>query len=256
MKILNFVLFICFFGCASQNRLSSSRCDEIVIVNIGVHSRAGIARQIDYIESLEPKVIAIDALFPIHYNKYQDSILVAALDKCRNLVMAIELPDVEPKLLLHDSTETLLKFLPHAKKGFINALLEEDSLPVQNKISVYDKISDSRVYHFAAATAMAYDSLRALDFIKKKEQIITVNYLGNKDVFNVISAESSLERTISKDRIKGKIVLLGYVGPFDNYPFTKDEDMIYSPLNPDPKNGPDMYGVIFLANVICQILGK
>jgi hypothetical protein len=53
-----------------------------------------------------------------------------------------------------------------------------------------------------------------------------------------------------RDDIEGKIVLLGAFWPIDGY----EPDIFVSPLNQTPEKGADTWGVLYLANIIAQIL--
>lgn len=59
-------------------------------------------------------------------------------------------------------------------------------------------------YHFAVRTAMAFDSLRTVNFIKDKTKIIDVNYLKDQENIKVISA---LDALVKRQDIEGKIVI-------------------------------------------------
>lgn len=61
---------------------------DIVLINVGNTNYKKTAKELSIINSLNPKVIAIDIAFTTQRNQKHNQILVEALWKCQNLVMA------------------------------------------------------------------------------------------------------------------------------------------------------------------------
>ena len=70
----------------SQIQPEQTADTNIVIVNIGNLDRRGIAGEINYINSFNPKLIALDILFTENKDAESDSLLSDAFRKTKNLI--------------------------------------------------------------------------------------------------------------------------------------------------------------------------
>ncbi|MFN8890617.1 MAG: CHASE2 domain-containing protein, partial [Cyclobacteriaceae bacterium] len=95
-------------------------------------------------------------------------------------------------------------------------------------------------------TALSYDSLSTMNFIRRHPKIVDVDYLGNMEAFTWYSAKDVLDGKLKREEISGKIVIVGALSIFD-------DDRFHTPINIDDSKS-DMFGVIYLANVVNQIL--
>jgi CHASE2 domain-containing sensor protein len=156
-------LSLIFLSACGQKSIT----DKIVIVNIHNYDREEIAKQIQNVNSLNPKVIALDIQFSILKDKKIDSLLKATLLTCDNLVMGSRLRNYTYEDI--DYQDTLgcdAYFLTNAKTGFINAILEEDKFGTLKRFSIKEKMNGKTEYHFSIRTAMAFDSIRTMNFIE------------------------------------------------------------------------------------------
>lgn len=241
---------LAFASCSPQTKDSNIVSEDIVIVNCGARNRLDISKMLDVISSLNPRVVALDINFRELRDPYQDSLLIVELGKCKNLVMSsiIDNYSGENDTTYSQLTGTLPEFLTNAKIGFTNAILENDELGTLKRFSCYENVNGLTMYHFAIRTAMTFDSLKVSRFLADKKRIIDVNYKGDETVFKTFSDDDILEKKVKRTDIEERIVLIGYLGP-------SDEDKFFSPLNKEKQHfKPDMYGVVYLANVIVQIL--
>lgn len=242
--------------CKSQGTINSVT-DEIVIVNIGKRFRVGVVNEIAIINSLAPKVIALDLYFASQENPYSDSLLSATLSSCKNLVMMSLIQGYAGDTVKsYDQLfGTLPQFLHSSKIGFANSILDEDEFNTLRKFSIHEEVSGETIYHFAIRAAMEYDSLKTMKFIQDRPRVIDVDYIGNEKVFKTFSDFDVFDGKVTREDIEGKIVLFGYLGPYDGYDKAIDEDRFFSPLNPriEPYKS-DMYGVVVHANIIAQVL--
>jgi CHASE2 domain-containing sensor protein len=242
--------FLC--SCNSQTK-SVLVSENIVIVNAGVGSRVRMAKDIAYLNSLEPGVLAIDFQFSEKRDVYGDSLLSASLNECKNLVMAVAIKDYSNEF--EDYSEligTLPEFRVNAKVGFVNLLFEKDEFQTLRRFTSYEEVNGEVIYQFGIQTAMAFDTLKTVTFLKSKPKMIDVAYKGDESVFHTVSFEDLIRKRIPPEEIRGKIVVLGFIGlPGSGF----DEDKFFSPLN-DRKSPykPDMYGSVFHANIIAQVL--
>lgn len=250
MTIVKLFLFCFIITALSCNSQIAER--DIVLINVDTINRNGITREISIVNSLNPKVIAIDLQFSNDTEYDQDTRLIQALDKCKNLIMASVIENytgdgVEYKRFTYGS---LPDYRTNAKTGFINALPERDEFQTLKRFSIVEKVNGDYEYHFGVRTAMAYDSLKAMDFVKSNPRIIDIDYQGGRRKFKAFSAFEVLNKKVSRKDIEGKIVLMGYVGP-------SDEDKFFSPLNKKTKPyKPDIYGLEYLANIVAQVLNR
>ncbi len=243
IRLLSSFFILCTFKCISQ-----SHEGNIVLINVEHLDRAGIAREISIVNSLNPKVIAIDLQFDISRHDEKDTKLVNALWKCKNLVMASLVNNLGGKIFISSASQA--EFISRqGQTGFINTLLEDDNNRTLKRFTVWEKESYGdrvREYHFAVRTAMAYDSMKATEFIKAHPKIVDVDYKGGKRKFKKYSSKEVFGGKLTKKDIEGKIVMLSFLGP-------GNEDKFFTPLNKDKKN-PDMYGLEYLAYIVAQVL--
>jgi len=234
------------FYCCESQPLSK----EIVLINVGNRDRASIAKQISIISSCNPKVIAIDILFTGDTKRTKDDSLFSALLGCSNLVLSASIgeyshKDLEYKYFLEESSS---EFLTKAKIGFINVIPRKDKQRTIDKIATHVNFRGGRLHHFAVEAAMAYDSLKAIRFLEKNPRIISADFISDLR-FEVLSEEDFLQREFPCHVVEGKIVMFGFLGP-------GDEDKFFTPMNSRTKPfQPDMYGLVFLARIVQQILG-
>lgn len=242
-KIISlYILFIINFSCKSQ-----VADQDIVLVNVGNLDRAGIANEIMIINQLNPKVIAIDLEFSKDTEYTKDLRLMQALDNCKNLVMISVIEnytgeDIEYKGFTFGS---LPNFLTNAKTGFGNTLLRDEQ-DILMRFSLWEKVSGRTEYHFSIKTAMAYDSVKSINFVNSRPKIVDVDYKNGTRRFRTFLPSEILNKEINRINIEGKIVMLGFLGP-------GNEDKFFTPLNKNP-NEPDMYGLEYLANIVAQVL--
>lgn len=187
MKFLPFLIFFTL----------NARCQsdkDIVLVNVGNLDRAGIAKEISIINSLDPKVIAIDLQFSTSHFDERDVLLSKALESCENLVMPSLLENVGEKIMIFPGGRS--EFYPSGiKTGFINTVFEDDETHTLKKFMVWEEESYTirskgkpRIeYHFAVQVAMAYDSLKTMKFIRSHGKLVDVDYLYGKRAFKTYS---------------------------------------------------------------------
>jgi len=240
-------ILLVFLSACGQNSIT----DKIVVVNIHNYDREGIARQIQNVRALNPKVIALDIQFSSLKDKNIDSVLRMTLESCDNLVMASVIRNYTHEDKNYEDTLGCMPyFLTNAKTGFINAILEDDTFQTLKRFSIKEKVNGKIEYHFAIRTAMAFDSLKTVDFMKDKPKIIDVAYQKDQTKIKVLGARDALDGNLKRKDIEGKIVIFGTFWIFED-----DPDIFVSPLNQEKERyRPDMWGVMYLANIVAQVL--
>lgn len=224
---------------------------NIIIVNIGNLSRVGIAREIEKINSYNPKVIAIDAFFRGEKDKYQDSILASVLSKIQNFVMVHQLMLDNGKFakLIH-SAEIFEKY---AQPGFANILITDDFQTVRS-FSPKETINNQDQYAFSVETVRLFDSNSASKFLARDNSVEIINFRRNQDKYILFDVEDIFSNKRDLSVVKNKIVIFGFLGP--DFSTLVAEDNFFTPMNEQylGKTYPDMYGAIIHANCISMIL--
>jgi CHASE2 domain-containing sensor protein len=251
--LLSAFILLILQGCNGQKldrKTHGSFEEEIVIVNIRGLDRAQIAEILDVLSNFMPEATAIDATFKYDTEADKDSRLISSLIKTSNLVMPSLISGFDGKQdayarFLRSSAE---EYLLNARTGFVNAILENDNVRTLKRFSTQENVAGRNEYHFSIMTAMCYDSLKTFNFLNKNPKIIDVDYKNGTRKFLTFEYGDFINKNVSKNDFHRKIVLLGDLGQMDY-------DIFYSPLNKDttrPK--PDMYGVIYMANIVAQVL--
>lgn len=240
------VLLFCVGSCSPQ-----SVTDRIVIVGVETYDPELLYKEIQNICALNPKVIAVDIQFPELINDYLDTLLRSALQSCDKVILPSQIRGYtyEDKNY-QDTLGTHPFFLSNGRTGFVNVILEYDKFSTLKRFSIKETVNGEVEYHFAVLTAMMYDSIKTISYIKKKPKIIDIEYQKDQMKFKKIRGSYAINNGLDREDIEGKIVLLGSFWPIEGEP----PDVFVSPLNDTPEQGADMWGVVYLANVIAQIL--
>ena len=247
VRIVCFLLLPALF--LASCREASKAEAEIVLITVDTLDREWVARELDAINAFEPKVVAIDLQFSEKMDPRKDVILLLALKYTQNLFMVSVIDDYGDGASGHYDRFTLGSlpaFLDNAQTGFANTIIEENELRTLNRFATHAHVAGNIEYQFGVRVAMAFDSLRAMRYIAQHPRIVEVDYHRGKRQFKVLSSADVLSGKISRKDIEGKIVMLGFLGP-------GLQDKFYTPLNTN-SDEPDMYGLVYLAHIVAQIL--
>ncbi|MCU0446563.1 MAG: CHASE2 domain-containing protein [Microscillaceae bacterium] len=253
--------------------------ERIVLVNIGNLGRSEVAQIVSTLNKFEPKIIGIDALFRKPRDPAEDSTFAQALSEVKNLVMVSELKNssFNEKKSRYDTLNLSYEmFVQHAYTGYANLTTEgsgnqqefNTSRSFMPKVKVRDNQGKERnEYAFGVKIAELYNPQKVKKFLARNQITEFINFRGNviptgpnnETVFSVINYDQILvdEPEIEKDYLKGKIVLLGFMGE-KNYIEKSYVDKFYTPLNENyvGKSTLDMFGVVVHANIISMILNE
>ncbi len=228
---------------------------NIILVNIGNLNRLQIANQIKILNSFNPKVIAIDAIFTSSKDEIIDSILAKQFENCNNLILVSILKSFNQN---EDYYETYDFPIERFKK---NALIGYANLPT--KFGIYSKTIRSFRPHskvknklfpsFAVRIVEAYDKTSYIELVKRAKELEIINYRGNFDKFITIDV-NIIDRNSKLDFIKDKIVVMGFLG--NTLTEKALDDIYFTPLNPvyAGRSYPDMYGAVIHSNIVSMIL--
>jgi CHASE2 domain-containing sensor protein len=227
-------IFVIAASCRSQEMDR-----QIVLVDVGNLTRTEIANQISIINSLKPRVIALDVQFKKRFHDEGDKKLFEALKNCKSLVMTSSINNLGGGVFV--TSGSIWEFANlQTRQGFINTILEDNLL---RKFLVWEDTdigNQNKQFHFSVSIAMEYDSLKASHFVHNNPKVVSINFSGGNRRFVKISTNDVLFEKLSKRDIEGKIVIFGYLGP-------TEEDRFNTPVG-------KMYGVEYLAYVVAQIL--
>ena len=226
---------------------------NIILINTGMLSRVGIAKLITGITRYHPKVIGIDHIFLAR--KPNDSILAGALRKAPAVVGACRLYPLPGGK--HSKLDKSNPYFPVSDYGIVNMPADDPTFSTLRHTQFRYVVSKDTLYSFAAEIVNRYDPdafERARPWFDEYQ---IINYSGNQQSFLTIDARHFSDSLADLSIVKGKIVLLGYMG--DSLGAAKKlEDIYYTPMNSRiaGRTSPDMYGVVIHANIISMILGQ
>lgn len=267
----------------SARQTKQERDESIILVNIGMLSRAGIAEQINILNEYDPKVIGVNVLFncagyndPVNCPQLLDTIgntmLHEAIKKANNVVLVTQLVQSQAtlgkKVLGYDSLEfSDSQFSNFSRNGFGNLLTSSTDHWNHSCRSFQPTwlMEDTMDYSFSVEICQVFDSIKTSKFLQRNNFEEIINYKGNVSIkgsssrseieyFETLEYEDVLLKNFNPELIKDKIIILGYLGDYllDN----RADQMYFSPLNRVVlgKSLPDMYGVVIHANIVSMIL--
>lgn len=226
---------------------------DIILINKDSSGHEDLAILIKKVDYLKPKVLALDLTFDNTEDVYSDVSLMKAIWNSKNLVMSLGILDytAEDKDFKLDNEMHLPKFVPfNVKSGFVEAIRDSNKFNTISRFSAYESVNNKIEKHFSLVVAELYNPQVQKEYLKKnKTRIRKIDYKNGKRKFKVLNINDVIANRVSKEVIKDKIVIIGYLGP-------EDIDKFYVPI--DKGNGnviiSELYGPEILANIVCQIL--
>lgn len=259
---------------------------NITVINIGNLDRNGLSSLISIINQHQPKVVGFDVQLKFARDSTADQMLADAFGQTPNLVMATQLLDKTKKKYYLRTNYDL--FTKNAHTGFVNLITKgkgnQLSWPTVRSFSPKETVTDRlysngapkfdtatikkprKEYAFAVKMAQLYAPEKTKAFLKRNKDYEWINFLGNISitagqasnfaVLDVADVFNSVQDTSSKigNVLKGKIVILGFMGP--SLAAKSFDDKLFTPLNDNyiGRGTPDMYGVVVHANIVSMIL--
>lgn len=245
--------------------------ESVVMVNVGLESRAGIAMIIDSINQHNPAVIGVDVFFDFpKEDTLGDLMLMDALGKVENLVMVTKLL-YNPESDEFDSLRTSYPwFTWNADSAHANLITDAETQDDLKMCRTFTPILTTSYgldqEAFAVRLASYVDADIAQNFVDRGNEVEVINYRGNVldygatkfgtkyyalDVYDVFNGN------YTPDIIEGKVVIICFLGEYlgDQKNF---EDKFITPLNEKyiGRTFPDMYGGVVHANIVSMILNE
>lgn len=235
---------------------------SIVVVNIGDCNRSEIAVMIDRIRAQQPRVIGVDAFFrqPKAEDPYGDSLLASVCASTPNLVLvskvAYRSPDSANTDHPFDTLETSHPmFASKATTGYANLIIDQESaFMTVRTISFVEECAGRTEPSFALRLAELANPAAARIARDRGSGEELINFRGGAEKFYVLDVEDVRDSAIDLGILRGKVVILGYMG--DRLGQQSFTDNFFTPLNRAyaGRSYPDMYGVVIHANVVSMIL--
>ena len=245
--------------------------ENVVLVNIGLESRAGIAMMIDSISQHNPAVIGVDSFFDFpKEDTLSDMMLMDALSRVENLVMVTKvLYNIETDVF--DSVHMSWPwFTFNATPAFANldtdANIQEDLKMCRQFVPQIETADGENQIAFAVRMASYLDSAKAQKFLDRGNEVEVINYRGNVldygatkfgNKYYALDVGDVFGSNYVPEIIENKIVIFCFLGEYlgDRENF---EDKFFTPLNEVyiGRAFPDMYGGVIHANIVSMILNE
>lgn len=256
---------------------SVSQDTNVVIINVGTLPRDGVGYQMQILSEYEPAAIGLAEEF-FEASDTQDSMLINDFLKSVSekvpLIWSSKLRTggdsaayftEDGKKVWREELLPHEKFRPYVRNAFSNLYIEEDDKdspfettrfyhPVEY-VASDSKGEFTKQHAFPVELARVLNPDAVAEYLEDAEAEEYIYYKGNWNKYTVLDVNDVLQRNFTPETIKGKIILMGYMG--DNYRApTWAGDRFYTPLNPQQvgRTIPDMYEVLVYANIISMIL--
>ncbi|MFY0654773.1 MAG: CHASE2 domain-containing protein [Cyclobacteriaceae bacterium] len=261
----------------SQIRAEPTAEEDILLVNIGMENRAGIAYMIEVINKYGPKVIAVDTFFKTPKDSIGDDLLEFAFSQVDNLILVSKLGYTQEALMSDDENapfDTIMyshpRFARHSKSAsanFITGASNQQDLKNCRTFAPQETMADGHVEnHLAVQLAMEYDPEKAEKFLARNKDIEVINYKGNvldygateyNAVYFALDVNDVYNENFTADIVKDKIVIFCFLGNYLGDPQAL-EDKYFTPLNKKyaGKAHADMFGGVVHANCLSMILNE
>lgn len=253
----------------SQIRGAPTAEEDIVLVNIGQESRAGIAYMISIINQYNPKVIGVDTFFKSPKDSIGDQLLEEAFASVENLVLVSKLEQTDDDDEFDSLGHSLPRFTQHAQTAFANFITgasSQQDLKNCRTFAPKESIDGKVEYALSVKLAMEFAPEKAQKFLARNNDVEIINYKGNVfdwgatkfgTTYFALDVEDVYNQNFVPDLLEGKMVIFCYLG---NYLGDREalEDKYFTPLNEKyaGKAHADMFGGVVHANALSMIMNE
>ena len=221
---------------------------NVFIVNIGDLDRRGIADLIFDLQTYNPAVIGVDAVFA-ERRGMDDFYLLQALNSGDNIVLG-GFGEMEG-----DNAVGIQKSDPFFGEKPVGHLEMISDPKTVREFDKFIKFNDTIVNAFSLEIISKYDKDSFLEFAKRKNQTELINYRGGKMPFIIFDYEEISDSNSNLSIIEDKIVLMGYVRMYSGAP-ADTLDSHFTPLQRSEYGFADAKGIEIHAHIISMILTK
>lgn len=221
---------------------------NVFIVNIGDLDRRGIADLIFDLQTYNPAVIGVDAVFA-ERRGMDDFYLLQALNSGDNIVLG-GFGEIDG-----DNAVGIQKSDPFFGEKPVGHLEMISDPKTVREFDKFIKFNDTIVNAFSLEIISKYDKDAFLEFAKRKNQTELINYRGGKMPFIIFDYEEISDSNSNLSIIEDKIVLMGYVRMYSGAP-ADTLDSHFTPLQKSEYGYADAKGIEIHAHIISMILAK
>lgn len=248
--------------------------ENVVLVNVGLEPRGGIAILLDSISKYEPAAIGVDLFFRQQKaDTFGDLMLMDALGRVENLVLVTKFNqtayNVDP-----DEFDTIEwshpMFTWNANPAFANlktdAEVQQDLKMCREFWPKFETVDGEEQLAFAVKLASFMDSTKTQKFLDRGHELEVINFRGNVVDFGAtkfgnkyfaLDTYQVYNGDFFGDFIKDKVVIFCFLG--EELGDVKNfEDKFFTPLNETyvGRAFPDMYGGVIHANIVSMIINE
>ncbi len=248
--------------------------ENVVLVNVALEPRAGIAIMIDSISKYDPAVIGVDLFFDyLKEDTLGDIMLSDALGRVENLIMVNKLSQKWESVgsEKYDSLEWSHPiFTYNAHPAFANLITDADvqeDLKMCRTFAPQLRTEDGEnQISFAVKMASFLDSAKAQQFLDRGHEEEVINYRGNVldygatkfgNKYFALDYYEVYDGNFVGEILRDKVVIFCFLGEElgDRENF---EDKFFTPLNETyvGRAFPDMYGGVIHANIVSMVLNE
>ncbi|TAG58709.1 MAG: CHASE2 domain-containing protein [Cytophagales bacterium] len=238
---------------------------NITIINTGILERSELAEVIRKVNSFKPAVIGFNEIIKKSEDYFGDSLLSASLREVDNIVYTSKLSNYDPETKEYKKLEIcdtlFLQFedssgVKYAETGFENMFTGEKDFKCTRQFYERATVNGVQENFFAVELIRVISPEKVEKFMKRAQPYEIINYRGNYEKFNTIDASQALNGEFDPSIIKGKVVIMGYLGESLSDEKFWDDYKYYTPLNKKyaGKTFPDMFETVIYANIASQIL--
>ncbi|HTJ52812.1 MAG TPA: CHASE2 domain-containing protein [Cyclobacteriaceae bacterium] len=235
LVLVSLIAFSCKSEYAKYVSLEPGIDNNIVFFNIKNYSRKELGDYIRKIDSLEPRVIALDVQFDELKDAYGDSVLASAIANSGKIVMS---SFIDQNSIVHKSdpyfTQNILG------DGVLSGVIDD-----QNVMSKYVPIFENNDGQFVAFPTLItlyykFGLKNVYNYMVNNQY--EIKFTKNKDQFVILD-----ENSMQKKQVRGKIVFFGYLGP-------NHENEYLTPLDIVEGDDSKTYSAIITANIVLNLL--
>jgi len=229
------MLILVLMNCKVTPELKTEIDPNVILINYKTADRATFAAAINQVNSCNPRVIGINALFKEYRDPKQDSSLASAIGYYENVVLA--------RGISKDSRSNEM-FASQAWGEAIIGLSSTDGITTHYGPYISD--GEEVKWSFPITLVSLYDPSRAAFMMNdlRPDEFYEIEYNRTQDNYKVIDIDEI--GNLDCAEIKDKIILFGYLGP-------GEEDEVTVPIGNDNTK---MYRTEIIANIISNLLEK
>ncbi|MCX6141529.1 MAG: CHASE2 domain-containing protein, partial [Candidatus Kapabacteria bacterium] len=146
-------------------------------------------------------------------------------------------------------------FREHANTGYANLIVDQDAaFMTVREVSFEEECAGHTEVSFPVRIAQLIAPNSAATALARTATHEVINFRGGLEKFYSLDADQVLDPEADLSLLRGKIVLMGFLGPkIGDHAFS---DNFFTPLNEHyaGRSYPDMHGVVIHANVLSMIM--